>query len=108
MNPAVADMLSEGGTTAPLADFLEAWEADDNLWWRLAAGHHLNLFEAAIEKLDEATQANDEYEALLDRLSQILTETAAALKGEPGPLRMHDWSDLPEVARRLRERAGQL
>lgn len=45
----------------------------------------------------------EEYGILLDRLSDILTRTANALKGEPKPLHMHDWSDLPEVAAALKE-----
>jgi hypothetical protein len=42
-------------------------------------------------------------QALRERLSQLLTETAAALKGEPADNKMHDWSNLPLVARLLRE-----
>ena len=40
--------------TAPLADFLAAYMADDNWWWRIACGHHENLFDAAIEQLELA------------------------------------------------------
>lgn len=40
----------------------------------------------------------DEYAQLTDRLSFLLTGTANALKGDPGPLTLHDWSDLPAVA----------
>lgn len=47
----------------------------------------------------------DEYAELLDRLSGILTRTANALKGDPGPLKLHDWSDLSEVAKRLVDQA---
>ena len=32
------------------------------------------------------------------RMRILLTQTADALKGDPGPLLMHDWSDLPKVA----------
>lgn len=39
-----------------------------------------------------------EDEALRNRMSDLLTRTANALKGEPGPLTLHDWSDLPERA----------
>lgn len=37
-------------------------------------------------------------EALFEKMEGILTRTANALKGEPGPLALHSWHDLPEVA----------
>ena len=40
----------EKAPTAPLADFLSAYEDDDNLWWRIACGHHQNLFDAAVKR----------------------------------------------------------
>lgn len=40
----------------------------------------------------------DELCALNERLSNLLKDTANALKGDPGPLKTHDWSDLPKVA----------
>lgn len=43
-------------------------------------------------------EENGEYETLLGRLSRLLTGTANGLKGDPGPLRLHDWSDLPKWA----------
>lgn len=43
---------------------------------------------------------------LLAKLSGLLTRTANALKGEPGPTTLHDWSDLPKVAAALRKKAG--
>ena len=45
--------------------------------------------------------------ALCDKLADILTRTANVLKGEPKPLHLHSWHDLPEVARRLVATAGQ-
>jgi len=50
----------------------------------------------------------DEYAELLDRLSKLLTDTANALKGDPGPLKLHDWSDLPKVAQRLVDQLDRL
>ena len=44
-------------------------------------------------------EANDD-DALRERMADILTRTAAALKGEPEPLTLHDWSGLPEIAER--------
>jgi hypothetical protein len=40
--------------TAPLNDFLEAMRWDDNWWWRIGCGHHLNLFEEALDRIDNA------------------------------------------------------
>lgn len=53
---------------------------------------------ALIAERDRLRTDVDEYDDLLLKLSRILTGTADALKGEPGPLRMHDWSDLAVVA----------
>lgn len=53
------------------------------------------------DERDELKTDNDEYSELLDRLSKLLTNTANALKGAPGPLILHDWSDLPAVAKTL-------
>lgn len=39
--------------TAPLHEFRVAYEEDDNWWWRIACGHHQNLFDSAIEYIDE-------------------------------------------------------
>lgn len=47
----------------------------------------------------EGAQAErDESDALRERMAGLLTGVANALKGDPGPLKMHDWSDLPTVA----------
>lgn len=47
---------------------------------------------------DELIEEIEEYRALCDQLSSILTRTANALKGEPKPLHRHSWHDLPDVA----------
>ena len=40
--------------TPPLDDFLREYEQDDNCWWRMACGHHQNLFEEAVERMQAA------------------------------------------------------
>jgi hypothetical protein len=55
---------------------------------------------ARTTRLAEVAEEVAEYEYLTERMSALLTWTAAALKGEPGPLSMHDWSDLPATAAR--------
>lgn len=42
--------------TAPLPDFLLAFENDGDLWWRIGCGHHLNLFEEAVAYGDEIAE----------------------------------------------------
>jgi hypothetical protein len=37
--------------TPKLDDFLVEYEQDDNVWWRLACGHHMNLFEEAVSRM---------------------------------------------------------
>lgn len=46
----VAAMINDpAAPTAPLADFVEAYRRDDNIWWCIGCGHHQNLFETACE-----------------------------------------------------------
>jgi hypothetical protein len=40
--------------TPPLDEFLARYEFDDNEWWRMAPGHHLNLFDEAVERMQRA------------------------------------------------------
>ena len=40
--------------------------------------------------------------ALRERMSALLTGVARGLKGDPPPLVMHDWSDLPALAAEMR------
>ena len=49
-----------------------------------------------------AQQEIDELTAQRDKLADILTRTANALKGEPAELSLHSWHDLPEVAQQLK------
>ena len=49
-----------------------------------------------------------EITSLLDTYSQLLRDVACGLKGEPLPLHRHGLSDLPEVARALRQERDQL
>jgi len=39
--------------TPSLAEFLPKYEADDNVWWTLACGDHMNLFDEAVGALQE-------------------------------------------------------
>jgi hypothetical protein len=66
--------------------------------WR-AGGQEMTLY--AKHSRDELIEEIEEYRALCDQLSSILTRTANALKGEPKPHHRHSWHDLPEVAARM-------
>jgi hypothetical protein len=60
-------------------------------------------YDHMISKTSELEAENAELHTLTDRLSDLLSRTANALKGEPVDC-MHSLSDLPEVAGKLRER----
>lgn len=51
---------------------------------------------------DGALAQLDESEQLRERMSRLLTGVAAGLKGDPLPLMMHDWSDLPALSAAMR------
>jgi hypothetical protein len=51
-------------------------------------------------QLAELQREVDEDSAVRERLSELLTGIAVALKGKPPDLTMHDWSDLPVLAQK--------
>lgn len=48
----------EGAPTPSLADFRAVYDEDDNVWWRLDCGHHQNLLDEALARLDELQSVN--------------------------------------------------
>jgi hypothetical protein len=54
--------------------------------------------EVAAREAVARAERDEESDALRTRMANLLSDTADALKGDPGPLRAHDWSDLPRVA----------
>jgi chromosome segregation ATPase len=40
--------------TPPLDEFLVRYDENDNEWWRLECGHHMNLFEEAVDRMRAA------------------------------------------------------
>lgn len=50
--------------TPSLEEFRRAYEADDNIWWATACGHHQNLFESACEQLDAQRKIAEQVRAL--------------------------------------------
>jgi len=45
--------------TAPLDEFLEAYDQDDTIWYQISAAHHMNLFDALLERLDSDDDNDD-------------------------------------------------
>lgn len=75
-------------------------------WYRSKAAAAIAAVRPLIEA--EAAAECDGCDQLRERMAQLLTDTAAALKGRPPPLTMHDWSDLPAVAAAVAAEAQQL
>jgi len=48
--------MTDPEVTPPLDEFLREYEQSPNVWWGMGCGHHLNLFEAAVERT-----SNDRY-----------------------------------------------
>jgi hypothetical protein len=40
--------------TPKLDDFLKQYDEDENIWWGMACGHHMNLFDEAVERMRAA------------------------------------------------------
>jgi len=64
--------------TPTLDEFNAMYDEDDNIWWRIACGHHQNLYEAAVERYQTA-------EAQIQRVREAIEyaeEWAEALEGK--------------------------
>lgn len=81
----------------------------------LTADHHVanaeylgqRIASALAEVIDPLCAEIEEGDALRERMAELLTGTANALKGDPPPLTWHDWSDLPAVAKRTAAAAAR-
>ena len=60
---------------------------------------------AEIEAMEKESQESHD---LIEKVSDILTRTANAMKGKPAPLHSHSWHDLPEVAEAMARDAARL
>lgn len=72
------------------------------------AGYWEERFARAEAERDRLVREEEESDEVRARMASLLRDTANALKGEPGPLVSHDWSDLPEVATRVKAERGRL
>lgn len=52
MSDIPAWVTDDRAPTPGLDEFREAYDLDDNIWWRIGCGHHQNLFEAACREID--------------------------------------------------------
>lgn len=76
----------------------------DSPYWSASYGDVCSMVDREMALRAELAESD----ALCERLSKILTATANALKGEPGPLMSHSWHDLAEKAAALRDELAAL
>ncbi len=81
-------------------DTVKALENAESICKQALAYHTEQHLEMATEQ--PAQQEIEELTAQRDKLADILTRTANALKGQPAELSLHSWHDLPEVAKQLK------
>ena len=58
--------------TPTLDEFNAMYDEDDNIWWRIACGHHQNLYEAAVERYQTA-------EAAIQRVRELCEQTTVSV-----------------------------
>jgi hypothetical protein len=68
---------------------------------RLRGEKQLEVITVLQATVERQRQDGHDSDRIIGRMSSLLTLTADALKGEPDELTMHDWSDLPYMARAL-------
>ena len=64
--------------TPTLDEFNAMYDEDDNIWWRIACGHHQNLYEAAVERYQTA-------EAQIQAVRELHCLTVDVVDGPGGP-----------------------
>lgn len=90
---------------------LASMTADRDSWAEQAAQNAGYAAEFAKERdalsaeLAEAKEDLEEGDALREKLSGLLTRTVSALRGEPPPLTLWSWHDVPELAAEARKDA---
>ena len=80
--------------TPALKDFLTEYEADDNLWWRVGCGAHLNLFEEAVERIEDLEAELAALKALLP--SPATLRAGASLIQDELPARADEFRKLAQ------------
>lgn len=74
--------------TEDLDSFRERYDADSNVWWMTDCGDHMNLFDAACERLDDQAYRLRAFKFMLDRETMKVTRVVNELRlatanGEP-------------------------
>lgn len=59
--------IDDMAPTPPLAEFLAVYGQDDNWWWRVSCGHHQNLFDDAVDRIEAAQAISPEDHATKSR-----------------------------------------
>lgn len=81
---------------------VDAWKAD---YYKAAFAAGAASRDAEVEALKRELREGDD---LRERLSDILTRSVNAIRGEPEPLSLHSWHDLPELIEALRVDAARI
>lgn len=81
---------------------VDAWKAD---YYKAAFAAGAASRDAEVEALKRELREGDD---LRERLSDILTRSVNAIRGEPEPLSLHSWHDLPELIEALRAEYNDL
>lgn len=71
--------------TMPLDEFRKRFEEDDNEWWRLQPGDMLNLFDAAVDRIEAVEEIVKEMKESVEEYSQTwfyLVKLQRVLAGE--------------------------
>jgi hypothetical protein len=86
--------------TPALNKFLERYDADNNEWWRVDCGDHLNLFDEAVTRMRELEQTAAFIESREAQLRKMLRRREALT-----PEATKGYADgLAEAARIVRNR----
>ena len=59
--------MTDWKQTPTLDAFAAMYDEDEHLWWRIGCGHHQNLYEAAVERYEQAEAAIARVRTLCDR-----------------------------------------
>lgn len=70
--------------TEPLDEFRARYEADDNVWWMTECGDHMNLFDAACERIDDLNYRLRAFKFMLDRETAKTTRLINVIRQADG------------------------
>ena len=72
-------LTDDRAPTCSLVEFLEAWNEDPNLVWRVRTGHLIHLLEAAVGRIEALETLLSEMEG-----SDVATEVTTPLRSADG------------------------